>query len=177
MVTYPRKGVFLFIRRLLMKTQWKIILILVLAILVAGGTKIFAQEQTPIVSLACEGKSGQLTGVGDGWSNKSDCKGDNQRLVRLGNEGPNGTGNILFIYKPTGDTIFALTADGKIYRQTNNGPWSQVLPNDFTYPDSLPAGLLPTEVAQWMIGSVLGKDGNVYWYDRTSHAWANVGHP
>jgi len=155
--------------------QWKIILILVLGLLIAGGTKIFAQEQEPVLSLACEGKSGLLTGVDDGWSIKSECRGAGQRLVRLGNQGPNGTGNILFIYKASGDWIYALKADGKIYG-SNGGGW---LPGNVPYtgyPSALPAEVPPTSVAQWMFDRLLDKDGNVWWYPWNG-PWRNIGHP
>jgi hypothetical protein len=162
-----------------MKITWKIvpILIILIGICIIGGSKIFAQAQEPILSSACEGKSGLLTGIGDGWSNKSDCTGKNERIVRLGNLGPNGTGNILFIFKQPGDAIFVLTTEGKTYRQFNNNGWEPISPTDMTYPQTLPAEVPPTSVAQWMITHFLDKSGNVWWFNKQSRMWTNISHP
>jgi hypothetical protein len=172
----PPQGVFCYLRRMHMKMPWKIIIIFVLGMLIAGGSKILAQQQAPVISYACEGKSGALTVVNDGWSNKTECKGNNQRLVRLGNQGPNGTGNIMFIYRTTGENIFALTADGNIYGNIGKGwiPPSAIAPS---LPDSLPAEVPPTSVAQWMLVHLLDIDGNVWWYSGDTQTWMNIGHP
>jgi len=156
--------------------HWKIILVLILGILIYGGTKIFAQGQEPVVSYACEGKSGILMSVDDGWSQKTECLGDGQRLVRLGNQGPNGVGNIMFIFKPAGDLIYALTADGKIYGQMNGNGWRLANTIYTGYPGALPAEVPPTSVAQWMFDRLLDKDGNVWMYPWNG-PWRNIGHP
>ena len=153
----------------------KILPILIIGFVIFGATKILAQTQEPIISLACEGKSGILSGVNDGWSNKNTCTGKDQRLVRLGNLGPNGIGNILFIFRPPGDPIFVLTTDGKIYKQSQDQGWISAA--DATFPGSLPAEVPPTSVAQWMVVHLLDKDGNVWWWDRTNQTWKNIGHP
>jgi hypothetical protein len=158
-----------------MNISWKFIVIIILGILVIGGAKILAGEQEPVISYACEGKSGALTVVNDGWSNVSECKGKNQRLVRLGNQGPNGTGNIMFIYKPAGDSIFVLTTEGNIYQRMENDAWGP--PQYSSQPTTLPAGVPPTSVAQWMLVHLLDKDGNVWWFDGDTQTWINIGHP
>jgi len=155
----------------------RIIIFLCIFGFIIGGSKIFAQSQEPTVTYACEGKSGVLMGMNDGWSNRTECKGENQRVVRLGNQGPNGTGNIMFIYRPAGDSIFVLTTDGKIYSQSNNQGWIIVPSTDQYYPNSLPADVPATSVAQWMLVHLLDNDGNVWLYDRLSKTWINIGHP
>lgn len=150
---------------------------LLLFLCIFAGTKIFAQAPDTIVSYACEGKSGLLMAIDDGWSQKTECKGENQRLVRLGNQGPNGTGVIMFIYKPAGDYVFVLTRDGKIYNQLHNNGWDIVSSSDPYYPDSLPQEVPPTSVSQWMLTYLLDKDGSIWLYDRGTREWLNIGHP
>lgn len=150
---------------------------LVLFLSIFAGTKIFAQAPDTIVSYACEGKSGLLSSINDGWSQKTECKGEGQRLVRLGNQGPNGTGVIMFIYRPAGDYVFVLTRDGNIYSQLQKNGWNSITPNDPNYPDSLPAEVPPTSVSQWMLTYLLDKDGNIWLYERGPRTWLNIGHP
>lgn len=150
---------------------------LLLFLVIFAGAKIFAQVPDTIVSYACEGKSGLLSAFDDGWSQKTECKGEGQRLVRLGNQGPNGTGMIMFIYRPVGDYVFVLTRDGKIYSQLGNTGWNSVSSTDPYYPDSLPAEVPPTSVSQWMLTYLLDKDGNIWLYERGTQTWVNIKHP
>lgn len=138
---------------------------LMIGLLAVGAKFVLAQTTLPRVTTACEGKTGLLMGIDDGFSILKKCPG-NSRKVALGSGEYNNVsieGDVLFFYQISvgdlGTIKYVLMKDGHMYQKVsweNNGQyWQQI--------GEIPENLMQVGIVEWKIDYFITTNGRIYY--------------